>query len=750
MKQQRQIPIGDSTVIIETGHLAKQANGSCTVRCGDTVVLATACMDAKAGVERDFLPLTVDYREYTAAAGRIPGGFFKREGRPTEKEIITSRLIDRPLRPLFPDGYTSETQIIGFCLSADGENDPDILAINGASTALVLSEIPFYHPVGAVRVGLIEGEIILNPVNSQRDVSDLDLVVVGTEEAVAMVEAAANQVSEELILECIFRAHEQIQKIIKAQHDLYRESGKQKPNWTPPEPYPDALYQQVRAEMHDRLKEALFRKEKNERKQAVSAVVKPYVEQITHLDEADTLRRQQQVKKILTRLEEEILREVVLDERTRFDNRRLDEIRPITVEVGLLPRTHGSALFTRGETQALVSATLGTSRDAQVIEEYEGESVQKFLLHYNFPPFSVGEVKFLRGPGRREIGHGVLARRALLPVLPHEDDFPYTLRVVSDILESNGSSSMATVCGGSLALFDAGVPMLSPVAGVAMGLIKGDKSFAVLSDIAGQEDHYGDMDFKVAGTRSGVTALQMDIKITGVTREIMQQALAQARAGRLHILDVMEASMPQPRVEMSRYAPRLYTLQISKEKIRDIIGPGGKTIRSIIDETGCQIEVGDDGKVVIASPDEPAARRAIQMIERLTEVPEVGKVYTGQVRRVEPYGAFVEIMPGTDGLVHISELAPYRVREVTDLVKEGDEMTVKVINIDEGGKVRLSRKAVIMEAPDYDPALYEGMGEPVPVGGGGERERDRPERGGRGGRGGDRDRGGRGGFRGRR
>ncbi|HVT15426.1 MAG TPA: polyribonucleotide nucleotidyltransferase [Thermoanaerobaculia bacterium] len=750
MKQQRQIPIGDSTVIIETGHLAKQANGSCTVRCGDTVVLATACMDAKAGVERDFLPLTVDYREYTAAAGRIPGGFFKREGRPTEKEIITSRLIDRPLRPLFPDGYTSETQIIGFCLSADGENDPDILAINGASTALVLSEIPFYHPVGAVRVGLIEGEIILNPVNSQRDVSDLDLVVVGTEEAVAMVEAAANQVSEELILECIFRAHEQIQKIIKAQHDLYRESGKQKPMWTPPEPYPDALYQQVRAEMHDRLKEALFRKEKNERKQAVSAVVKPYVEKITRLEDAEALRRAQQVKKILTRLEEEILREVVLDERTRFDSRRLDEIRPITVEVGLLPRTHGSALFTRGETQALVSATLGTSRDAQVIEEYEGQSVQKFLLHYNFPPFSVGEVKFLRGPGRREIGHGVLARRALLPVLPHEDDFPYTMRVVSDILESNGSSSMATVCGASLALFDAGVPMLSPVAGVAMGLIKGDESFAVLSDIAGQEDHYGDMDFKVAGTRSGVTALQMDIKITGVTREIMQQALAQAQAGRLHILDVMEASMPQPRVEMSRYAPRLYTLQISKEKIRDIIGPGGKTIRSIIDETGCQIEVGDDGKVVIASPDEPAARRAIQMIERLTEVPEVGKVYTGQVRRVEPYGAFVEIMPGTDGLVHISELAPYRVREVTDLVKEGDEMTVKVINIDEGGKVRLSRKAVIMEAPDYDPALYEGMGEPVPVGGGGERDRDRPERGGRGGRGGDRERGGRGGFRGRR
>jgi polyribonucleotide nucleotidyltransferase len=745
MRQSRTIPIGETQLIIETGHLAKQAHGSCTVRLGDTVVLATACMENKAGVERDFLPLTVDYREYTAAAGRIPGGFFKREGRPTEKEIITSRLIDRPLRPLFPEGYFTETQIIGFCLSADGENDPDILAINGASAALVLSEIPFYHPVGAVRVGLINGEIILNPVNSQRDVSDLDLVVVGTEEAVAMVEAGANQVSEEVLLDCIFKAHTEIQKIIKAQHDLYRQSGKQKPAWTVPEAYPEELYAQVHADLHDRLEAALFRKGKFERKESTAAVTKPYLEAIPEED----AKRRGQVKKILSRLEEEILREVVLEKHTRFDNRRLDEIRPIAVEVGLLPRTHGSALFTRGETQALVTATLGTSRDAQVIEEYEGGSVQKFLLHYNFPPFSVGEVKFLRGPGRREIGHGVLARRALLPVLPHEDDFPYTMRVVSDILESNGSSSMATVCGGSLALFDAGVPMLAPVAGVAMGLIKGDTSFAVLSDIAGQEDHYGDMDFKVAGTRSGVTALQMDIKITGVTREIMEQALAQARAGRLHILDVMERSIAAPRGEMSRYAPRLYTLVIAKEKIRDVIGPGGKTIRSIIEETGCQIEIGDDGKVVIASPDEPAARRAIQMIERLTEVPEVGKVYTGTVRRVEAYGAFVEIMPGTDGLVHISELAPYRVREVSDLVKEGDEMTVKVINIDEGGKVRLSRKAVIMEAPDYDPALYEGMGEPVPVGGGGERERDR-DFGGRGGRGGREGGGGRGGFRGGR
>ncbi|HVF59307.1 MAG TPA: polyribonucleotide nucleotidyltransferase [Thermoanaerobaculia bacterium] len=747
MKQRKEIRIGEGTLVIETGYLAKQADGSCTVRFGDTVILATACMDTKAGITRDFLPLTVDYREYTYAGGKIPGGFFKREGRPSEKEIITSRQIDRPLRPLFPEGYTAETQIISFVLSADGENDPDVLAINGASTALVLSNIPFYHPVGAVRVGLIQGQVVFNPTNSQRDVSDLDLMVVATDEAVVMVEAAANQASEETLLDCIFRGHEEIQKIIKAQHELYRGGNWQKPAWDAPPAYPETLYEQVRSEIGERLRSGLFIKGKHERKAAVSEVVKGYLAQIPE----EEIERRSQVKKIVTRLEEEILRDAVLRERTRFDNRRLDEVRDIQIEVGLLPRTHGSAVFTRGETQALVSATLGTARDAQIIEEYEGESLQKFMLHYNFPPFSVGEVKFLRGPGRREIGHGVLARRALTPVLPHEDDFPYTVRVVSDILESNGSSSMASVCGGSLALFDAGVPMLGPVAGVAMGLIKGDDSFAVLTDIAGQEDHYGDMDFKVAGTRQGVTALQMDIKITGVTREIMREALEQARRGRLHILEKMEEVLPRPRGEISRFAPRLYTLVIPRDKIREVIGPGGKTIRSIQEETGCQIEIDDDGKVIIASPDEAAARRAIQMVERLTEVPEIGKTYTGTVRRVEAYGAFVEIMPGTDGLVHISELAPYRVREVSDLVKEGDEMTVKVINIDDTGKVRLSRKAIIMEAPDYDPAHYEGMGEPVPAGGEGRERSDRGDRdrdrgGFRGGRGGDR--GGRGGGRG--
>ncbi len=733
MKQTYEVTIGTETLSIETGKVARQADGSCMIRYGDTVVLTTACM-SKSPVPRDFLPLTVDYREYTYAGGRIPGGFFKREGRPTEKEILTCRMTDRPLRPLFPEAYRHETQIVSLVLSADGENDPDVLAINGASTALILSKIPFYEAVGAVRVGLIDGEVVFNPTNSQRDVSDLDLMVVGTAKAVVMVEAAANQLPEEMVLDCIFRGHEELQKLIEAQRELAARAGVVKPEWAAPESYGDELYRKVRADLEGPLKDALHTPEKFARKEAVSAVVDPYLEALPEDEEEAEV----QVRRIVKRLEEEILRETVLGTRRRFDGRNLDEVRALGAEASFLPRTHGSALFTRGETQALVSATLGTSRDAQIVEEYEGESRQKFILHYSFPPFSVGEVKFLRGPSRREIGHGVLARRALTPVLPHEDDFPYTVRVVSDILESNGSSSMATVCGGSLALFDAGVPMLASVAGVAMGLIKGNDSFAVLSDIAGQEDHYGDMDFKVAGTRDGITALQMDIKIAGVTREIMQHALAQARAGRLQILDVMDAELDKPRPEISRFAPRLHTIMIPRDRIRDVIGPGGKTIRSITEETGCEVEIDDDGKVTIASPDEVAATRAREMIERLTEQPEIGKVYDGIVRRVEAYGAFVEILPGSDGLLHISELAPYRVREVTDIVREGDEVKVKVINIDDQNKVRLSRKAVIMEAPDYDPAKYEGMGEPAPPprrpreGDGGGRDRRRSGPGGRG------------------
>ncbi|MEJ2086237.1 MAG: polyribonucleotide nucleotidyltransferase [Acidobacteriota bacterium] len=704
MTLRHEITIGNGSMIVESGKIAKQADGSCITRLGDTVVLTTACAQ-KGPSGRDFLPLTVDYRENTYAGGRIPGGFFKREGRPTEKEILTCRMTDRPLRPLFPDGYNSETQIISLVLSADGEHDPDILAINGASTALILSEIPFYTPVGAVRVGLVEDEVVFNPTNSQRDVSDLDLIVVGTSEAVVMVEAGANQLSESKLLDCIFQGHAEIQKLIDLQLQMQAEIGVQKPEWEKPESYSADLFAQVKSDLQEPLWQALHTSGKFERRDAVAAVVDPYLEAIDPEDE----EKPAQVRKIIKSLEEEALRRGILDDQSRFDGRKADEIRKIEVEVGPLPRTHGSALFTRGETQALVSATLGTSRDAQIIEEYEGESRQKFILHYTFPPFSVGEVKFLRGPSRREIGHGVLARRALTPLLPHEEDFPYTVRVVSDILESNGSSSMASVCGGSLALFDAGVPMLAPVAGVAMGLIKSDDSFAVLSDIAGQEDHYGDMDFKVAGTRDGVTALQMDIKIAGVTREVMQVALDQAREGRLHILDIMDTAIATPRAEVSQYAPRLHTMMIPKEKIRDVIGPGGKTIRSIIEETGCEVEIDNDGKVTIASPDGLAAKRAREIIERLTETPEVGKVYEGIVRRVEAYGAFVEILPGADGLVHISELAPYRVKEVTDVVQEGDSVAVKVINIDEQNKVRLSRKAVIMEAPDYNPEDYAGM-----------------------------------------
>jgi polyribonucleotide nucleotidyltransferase len=741
MKIQRQFEIGENLVTVETGHMAKQANGSCTIRCGDTLVLTTACMAGDPTAPRPFLPLTVEYREYSASAGRIPGGFFKREGRPSEKEIISCRLTDRPLRPLFPKGYFAETQIISMVLSADDENDPDVLAINAASFALVLSDIPFYHPIGAVRVGLIDDEMIFNPTNSQRDISDLDLIVVGTEEAVVMVEAGANQLPEDIILDAIFAAHEELQKIIKVQHDMFRESGRSKPIWEEPEAYPQELYDRVVKAIGDDLRTALNTAGKFERKKAVGAVVDGFIESIPEEEREETVPL---VRKCVNELESNLLAEAVLDKRQRFDGRALDEIRSIAVETGTLPSTHGSSLFTRGETQAVVSATLGTRRDAQIIEDYAGDSLQKFILHYNFPPFSVGEVRFMRGPGRREIGHGVLARRALMPVLPHEDDFPYTVRLVSDILESNGSSSMATVCGGSLALFDVGVPMLAPVAGVAMGLIKRGDRFAVLSDIAGQEDHHGDMDFKVAGTRDGINALQMDIKIDdGISREILAEALEQARVGRMHILDIMEDHIPAPREEISPRAPRLFTLEIPRDKIRDIIGPGGKTIRSIQEETGCEVEIDSEGKVTVASPDGTAAQRAIELIERITEVPEEGKTYEGVVTRVESFGAFVEILPGTEGLLHISELAPFRVREVTDIVREGDQVTVKVIEIDaERGRVRLSRKAVLFDDPNYDPA-NDPLAHLADESGGDDGGRRRRDDGGRG-RGG-RDGGGRGG-----
>ena len=725
MYQKQDITFGDSPLVMETGKIAKQADGAIYARWGDTVVLTTACRKPSDG-PRPFLPLTVDYRENSSAGGRIPGGFFKREGRPSEKEIITCRMIDRPLRPLFPKGYFDETQIVSMVLSADGEHDPDTVAINSASAALAVSNLPFYNPIGAVRVGMVDDELIFNPTNSERDISDLDLIVVGTDEAIVMVEAGANQLPESVILDAIFQAHERVRDIVQVQHEMFRAGGFTKPEWQAPEP-DAALLERMRDELKPRLADALRVKGKMVQRDAVGDLVPNYLDELAGDD--DNLRYQ--AREIVHDLESEILREEILGNGQRLDGRARDEVRDINIEVGLLPRTHGSSLFTRGETQAMVTSTLGTRRDAQIVEEYEGETVQKFMLHYNFPPFSVGEVRFMRGPGRREIGHGVLARRSLLPVLPHEDDFAYTVRVVSDIMESNGSSSMATVCGASLAMFDAGVPLLAPVAGVAMGLIKEGDDFAVLTDIAGQEDHHGDMDFKVAGTEEGITALQMDIKIGGIDRQILETALTQAKAGRLHILDRMTTVLSEPRTEISDHAPRIFSMMISRDKIRDVIGPGGKTIRSITAETGAQIEIEDDGKVTIAAPDELSFDRARSIIESLTEMPELDKVYTGQVRRVENYGAFVEIMPGTDGLLHISEIDHGHVNEVTDVLKEGDEVEVKVIQIDENNRIRLSRKALLPRPEGHSDN------------GRGDRDRDRED--GRGRDRGGRRRGGRGG-----
>jgi polyribonucleotide nucleotidyltransferase len=717
------IPLGTASLDVQIGKLAKQADGSAVVKYGETMVLATAVFNKEPKENADFFPLTVDYRENTYAAGRIPGGWFKREGRPTEKEILTSRLIDRPLRPLFPKGFNHETQIIAFVLSADGQNDPDILAINAASVALTCSLVPFYSPVGAVRVGRIGGSFVANPTNSERDKSDIDLVVVGTEDAVVMVEAGAREVPEQTMIDAIFFGHEAIRRLVAGFRDLQRQGGYQKPDWQASETYPADVLDRVRSQWGAPMMAAMTLPSKIASYSEIKAVKKAAVSMIPEAEEdlrQNTSRAADDLVKILTR-------ETILAQGTRLDGRRFDQVRPITCEVGLLPRTHGSALFTRGETQALVTSTLGTSDDAQIIEEYEGESEHTFLLHYNFPPFSVGETKFLRGPSRRDIGHGNLARRALAPVLPTEEAFPYTVRVVSDILESNGSSSMATVCGGTLALMDAGVPIKAAVAGVAMGLVSDGDKFAILTDIAGQEDHYGDMDFKVAGTREGITALQMDIKIKGLKREIVERALEQARVGRLHILERMSSALDRPRANISRYAPRIFTMQIPRDRIRDVIGSGGKTIRSIIEATGCKIDVEDSGKVSIASSDEAAALKAIEIIEGLTQEPEIGKIYRGKVRRVEPYGAFVEILPGQDGLVHISELAPYRVRQTTDIVKEGDEVTVKIIAVDPMGKIKLSRKqALSKEELEAEMAM-------APVGAPGEDEgRDEFPRGGRG------------------
>ncbi len=690
--QQVSIPLGANTLTIESGKLAKQANGSAHVRFGDTVVLATACStEPREGI--DFFPLTADYREYNYAAGKIPGGFFKREGRPTEKEIITSRLIDRPVRPLFPEGYKDETQVIAMVLSADSDNNPDIIALVAGAAALYLSDIPFVTPLAAVRVGLVGGRLVTNPTYAETKGSLLNLVVAGTEEAIVMVEAAAREVAEPSILDAIQYGHGEIRKIIAAEKELFAGLDIKKREFIPPvrdEVLYSGIAQKVGDQLHEMMDTSKYVKLESHRK--IAEIRKGLVESYPEEDPA----KRQEVAHYFDALEEKLFRDDVLQKRQRPDKRAFDRVRQITCEVGLLPRTHGSALFTRGETQALVTATLGTAEDMQRLDVLEGESFKRFMLHYNFPPFSVGEVAFLRGPGRREIGHGNLAERALHSVIPEEEGFPYTIRVVSDILESNGSSSMATVCGGCLALMDAGVPVKAPVAGIAMGLVKEGNSYAILTDIAGAEDHYGDMDFKVAGTKDGITALQMDIKTTGITPQIMAEALEQAKAGRLHVLDKMLEVLPEARASISAHAPRIFTLRINPSKIGELIGPGGKVIRGIIEQTGVKIDVEDDGRVNVAATEEAAANKALKIIKDLLAEAEIGKTYLGKVVRLADFGAFVEIFPGTDGLLHISEIAEHRIREVRDELKEGDQLLVKVISID-GNKIRLSRKAVLRD-----------------------------------------------------
>jgi len=718
----RQVKIGREMLTIETGKLAKQADGAVTVRFGDTVVLATACYAPSERPGIDFLPLTVDYREATYASGRIPGGFFKREGKPTEKEVLTCRLIDRPIRPLFPAGWRHETQVIALVLSADDANDSDVLAITGASAALSISEIPFQRTIAAVRVGIVDGEFLINPTYEERRKGQLDLVVAGSRDAIVMVESGAREVSEEDIVKALELGHDAIRQIVDAIDDLRKEIGREKLEVTA-KAIGTEFYREVEEKVFVPLSEAMRIRGKMENYDRVDQVLEDLIASIPE----EEVERKVEANIIFKSLKEKVLRDEVLERNQRLDGRAFDEIRSIWIEVGALPRTHGSAVFTRGETQALVTATLGTSEDQQKIEMVDGEIYKRFILHYNFPPFSVGEVKFLRGPGRREVGHGALAERALAPMVPSEEEFPYTIRVVSDILESNGSSSMASVCGGALAMMDAGVPLKAPVAGVAMGLIMDEATgrYAVLSDIAGAEDHYGDMDFKVAGTANGITALQMDIKVAGITTEIMKTALEQARRGRLHILEKMQETLATPRANISTFAPRIVTIRIPVDKIRDVIGPGGKMIRSIIDRTGVKIDVEDDGRVNVASVDEASAQKAITIIQELTASPELNKTYMGKVQRITDFGAFVEIMPGLDGLLHVSEIAHYRVKDVRDELKEGDQVMVKVINIDPSGKVRLSRKA-LLPVPEGGVPPTDGGGE-RPGRGPGDRPRHRRE-----------------------
>jgi polyribonucleotide nucleotidyltransferase len=684
---------GGKRLVFETGRMAKQASGAALVTTGETVVLATAVAspDPREGI--DFFPLTVDYREYTYAGGRIPGGFIKREGRPSEKEVLTCRQIDRPIRPLFPDGFRNETQVIALVFSADKENDPDVIGINAAAAALALSDIPFSATVGAVRVGRVDGEFVINPTYSERAATTVNIMVVGHKDGIVMIESGAKEETEEVILAAIEFAHTEIKKIVAAIDELVSKAGKPKRAFTAPVT-DEAYYEELKAKVGDRLKDALDTK--THAKTESYALVKQIKDELAAGLSTDDPTAKKKLATYYELLRERIFREQVTKDRIRPDRRAFDEIREITIETGVLPRTHGSALFTRGETQALVTATLGTADDGQRLESYEGEKKKNFMLHYNFPPFSVGETGRMTGTGRREIGHGALAERAIAAVLPTAEESPYSIRIVSDILESNGSSSMASVCGASLALYDSGIQLKGSVAGVAMGLVKEGDDYAILTDIAGAEDHYGDMDFKVAGTRKGITALQMDIKIGGLTHEILRQAMEQARQGRLFLLDKMDAVLDGPRKERSQYAPRIETVMIPTDKIRDLIGKGGATIRGIIEQTGAKIDVDDTGKVSVASSDAEGLKKALEIIGNLTAVPEIGKVYLGKVVRLAEFGAFVELFPGTDGLLHISEIAEHRVKEVKDELREGDQVMVKVLAI-EGNRIKLSRKALIKE-----------------------------------------------------
>jgi polyribonucleotide nucleotidyltransferase len=707
------IDVGGHPLTIELGKIARQADGAVVLRYGDTIVFVAAVAAKEAREDIDFFPLTVDYRENNYAAGRIPGNYFRREGRPTEKEILTSRLIDRPLRPLFPEGFQNETQVVANVISADTENDPDILGITGASAALYLSDIPFHTPVAGVRVGLIDGRYIINPTYEQIRQSQLNLTIAGTEDAIVMVEAGASEVSEAVMVEALVLAHQDIKHLCAWQKALGERLGIAKREVVAPV-LDESLAQHIEQTYGESLRQALDVKDKAKRQsyEAVDALKRQVVESYPE----DQPEARKMAGRIFDHLKERYFREDILNHRRRPDGRRFAEIRAMSFEVGLLPRAHGSALFTRGETQALVTTTLGTSEDIQYLDNLElGEIRRRFMLNYNFPPYSVGEVGRIGAPGRREIGHGALARRALEGLLPEEDAWPYITRIVSDITESNGSSSMASVCGGSLSLMDAGVPIKAHVGGIAMGLVKEGNKYAILTDIAGAEDHYGDMDFKVAGTRQGITALQMDIKISGITAQILAEALEQAREARFTIIEKMEQVIATPRLEISPYAPRIFTISIPVDKIREVIGPGGKIIRSIVERTGCKIDVQDDGTIHVASNNQESAEQAIQIIKDLTAEVEVGKVYTGRVSRLTDFGAFVEVLPGTEALLHISEVADHRIRDIRDVLEEGQEIRVKCISNDGQGKIRLSRRVLLQDEQERP--------ESRPAGGGGGRRR---------------------------